>query len=67
MIAGDHGALAERRKYRVVYADPPWAFRNRSDKGIGRNPVAHYDCLDFPALAALPVADLADDDCILFL
>src|SRR5215470_2699055 len=56
-----------RRKYGVIYADPPWAFRNWSAKGTGRNAVSHYDCLDFPALASLPVADLAADDCALFL
>ena len=67
MIAGDPGPLAERRKYRVVYADPPWLFRNRSRKGEARNALAHYDCLDFPALAALPVPELAADDCVLFL
>ena len=67
MIAGDIGPLAERRKYRVVYADPPWLFRNRSRKGEARNALAHYDCLDFPALAALPVPELAADDCVLFL
>ena len=67
MIAGDPGPLAERRKYRVVYADPPWLFRNRSRKGEARNALAHYDCLDFPALAALPVPELAADDCVLLL
>ena len=67
MIAGDPGLFAGRRRYRAIYADPPWAFQNRSDKGTGRNAVSHYDCLDFPALARLPVADLADDDCALFL
>jgi N6-adenosine-specific RNA methylase IME4 len=55
------------RKYAAIYADPPWSFRNWSAKGTGRNPVSHYDCLDFAALAALPVADLAADDCALFL
>jgi len=30
-------------------------------------PFRHYDCLDFDALAALPVADLARDNCVLFL
>jgi N6-adenosine-specific RNA methylase IME4 len=29
--------------------------------------VSHYDCLDFAALSALPVAGLAADDCVLFL
>ena len=67
MIAGDPGPLSERRKYRVVYADPPWLFRNRSRKGEARNALAHYDCLDFPALAALPVPELAADDCVLLL
>jgi len=56
-----------RRKYGVIYADPPWAFRNWSAKGTGRNAISHYDCLDFAALASLPVMDLAADDCALFL
>jgi N6-adenosine-specific RNA methylase IME4 len=59
--------FSTRRKYGVIYADPPWSFRNWSAKGTGRNAVSHYDCLDFPSLAALPIADLAADDCALFL
>jgi N6-adenosine-specific RNA methylase IME4 len=55
------------RKYGVIYADPPWLFRTWSAKGTGRSAVSHYDCLDFPTLAALPVAQLAADDCVLFL
>lgn len=55
------------RRYGAIYADPPGSFRNWSAKGTGRNPVSHYDCLDFNALAALPVADLAADHCVLFL
>src|SRR5262245_17908542 len=57
----------KRRRYGVIYADPPWSFRNWSEKGTGRNPISHYDCLSLDALAALPVADLAADDCVLFL
>jgi hypothetical protein len=45
----------------------PQSFRNWSAKGTGRNAVSHYDCLDFDALAQLPVADVAADDCALFL
>jgi N6-adenosine-specific RNA methylase IME4 len=55
------------RRYRVIYADPPWSFRNWSARGTGRNAVSHYECLDFASLAALPVSDLAADDCALFL
>jgi len=59
--------FSKHRKYGVILADPPWSFRNWSAKGTGRNAVSHYDCLDFSALAALPVSDLAADDCALFL
>ena len=59
--------FSKRRKYGVIYADPPWSFRNWSAKGTGRNAISHYDCLDFTALAALPIADLAKDNCVLFL
>jgi N6-adenosine-specific RNA methylase IME4 len=59
--------FSTRRKYGVIYADPPWSFRNWSAKGTGRNAVSHYDCLDFPALTKLPVSNLAADDCALFL
>jgi N6-adenosine-specific RNA methylase IME4 len=59
--------FSKRRRYGVIYADPPWSFRNWSAKGTGRNAVSHYDCLDFKTLARLPVPDLAADDCALFL
>ena len=55
------------RRYGVIYADPPWSFRTWSRKGTGRSAVSHYDCLDYYALAALPVAQLAAPDCVLFL
>ena len=28
--------------YTVIYADPPWAFKVRSEKGKGRSAEAHY-------------------------
>ncbi|MEI9887733.1 MAG: MT-A70 family methyltransferase [Rhizomicrobium sp.] len=60
-------SFSKQRKYRAIYADPPWSFRNWSAKGTGRNAVSHYDCLDFDALTKLPVQDYAEDDCALFL
>ena len=57
----------KRRRYGVIYADPPWSFRNWSAKGTGRNAISHYDCLSFDALAALPVRDIAANNCVLFL
>src|SRR5262245_16415222 len=59
--------FVKQSKYRVIYADPPWSFRNWSAKGTGRNAISHYDCMDFEALAALPVSSIAADDSVLFL
>lgn len=53
--------------YRVIYADPPWTFATYSDKGKGRSPEQHYSCMSLPEIKALPIADLAHDDCCLFL
>jgi N6-adenosine-specific RNA methylase IME4 len=51
----------------VIYADPPWSFRTWSPKGTGRSAVSHYDCMDLKSIAALPVANLAADNCTLLL
>ena len=59
--------IAATRKYPVIYADPPWRFQNFSQKGEGRNAIAHYDCLNAEALANLPVADYAAADCTLLM
>ena len=41
------------KKYKVIYADPPWRFKNFSVKGEGRNAVSHYDCLTLPDLKSI--------------
>jgi N6-adenosine-specific RNA methylase IME4 len=55
------------RTYRVIYADPPWAFKTFSVKGHGRSAEAHYDCMSLDAIRALPVGDVADQDALLLL
>jgi N6-adenosine-specific RNA methylase IME4 len=57
----------ELSHYKVIYADPPWTFATYSKKGKGRSPEAHYDCMSFDAIKALPVADWAAPDSILLL
>ena len=51
-------------KYGVILADPPWDFRNFSAKGGEKNPVAHYACMDLPAIKELPVFHLARPDAV---
>jgi N6-adenosine-specific RNA methylase IME4 len=47
--------------------DPGIAFRIYSTKGEGRSPQKHYRYSPFEELAKLPVADIAAEDCFLFL
>ena len=60
-------ALRPSGGFDLIMADPPWYFANRSAAGEGRNPVAHYACMDLDAIAALPVETLAAPDCLLWL
>lgn len=53
--------------YGVVLADPPWQFMSRSPKGDGRSASQHYAVMKLPEIKALPVADVAARDAVLFL
>lgn len=57
------GGPAER--YQLIYADPPWSFENYSEKGEDRNAKSWYDCMEIEDIWALPVADIADENCML--
>lgn len=51
-------------KYNIIYADPPWKYHGGHIKGAGCN---HYPVMPIEEICALPVANLAADNCILFL
>ena len=55
------------KKYRIILADPPWAYRVWSKKGAGRSAESHYPTMGMDEIRVLPVGELADDDCLLFL
>lgn len=55
------------RRWRVIYADPPWRFDNRSELGEERNANQHYDTMPLEDVMALPVRDIAEDDAVLFM
>ena len=52
------------KKYTVLYADPPWRYRNKPN---GRSPESHYPTMKTEDICALPVQQLAAEDCALFL
>lgn len=54
--------------YSVILADPPWPFRVwEKGTGSGRSAASHYPTMDLDQICALPIADLAADNCALFL
>lgn len=54
-------------RYAVILADPPWYFKNFSEKGEEKNPVAHYNCMSIDDIKALPVSGLAAPDAALIM
>lgn len=67
-IAAKNAALpVGERKYSVIYADPPWSFDVWSGAGKDRAAENHYPTMSQSDIEALPVADLAADDCALFM
>jgi Transcriptional activator, adenine-specific DNA methyltransferase len=54
------------KKYSIIYADPPWAYRTYSKKGQGRSAESHYPTMCIEDIKALPVGELAAKDCALF-
>ena len=55
------------KKYKIIYADPPWQYRVYSKKGQGKSAENHYHTMNIKDRMALPVDKIADKECILFL
>lgn len=53
----------EANSFELIVADPPWHFKAGGDRGANR----HYRVMSIVDIAALPVGDLAADDCLLWL
>lgn len=67
VLAGIQCSLPDK-KYGVIYADPEWRFEPYSrDTGMEKSPDNHYPTSGTDAICARPIADIAADDCVLFL
>ncbi len=58
-----------KNHFGAILADPPWGFKVWSGpekKVASRGTVAPYQTMEMDALRALPVADLAAENCVLF-
>jgi len=52
------------KKYNIIYADPPWSYKG---KMMNSSITDHYSVLTIEQIIKLPVKDIADDNCILFM
>lgn len=54
------------RKYEIIYADPPWSYRDKINPG-NRGAAFKYSTMSDREICQLPVGDLAAENCFLFL
>ena len=59
-------------KYQIIYADPPWDYKGQKQHGGkgshetgGAN--SHYSTMKLSEIKQLPIDNIADEDCLLFL
>lgn len=51
-------------KYQIIYADPPWKYRNDKGMGVAEN---HYKTMTTEEICSLPVEQVIDKNTVLFL
>lgn len=52
------------QKYNIIYADPPWQYKDKTCDGCAE---AHYKTMPIQDICHLRVQDICEKDCILFL
>lgn len=63
LLSFSHG-----RKFRTILADPPWQFQNRTGKMAPEHKrLNRYSTMQLEEITALPVSEVADEPCHLYL
>ena len=55
-----------KKKFKIIYADPPWSYKDKALAG-NRGACCKYPVMNIEDIKNLPVKDIEDDDCVLFL
>ena len=54
--------------FKIIYADPPWSFNNKNTGGsMVSGADAYYQTMSFKDICNLPINELADENCVLFM
>lgn len=54
------------KKYKIIYADPAWTYQDKALAG-NRGACCKYPVMSIEELKKIPIAEMADVDCALFL
>ena len=61
-------SFTQGKKYKTIYADPPWQFQNRTGKVAPEHKrLNRYETLQIDDIKKIPVADVAEEKCHLYL
>ncbi len=66
-ISAGNAPLDTSRRYPIIYADPPWRYERPAMGGTARSIENHYPTMSLDEICALPVSEIAADDCLLYL
>lgn len=57
------------KKYQIIYADPPWSYRDKRNKHprLCGGALVHYKTMGIKEIKTLPIQNITDDNCMLFL
>ena len=56
----------DSKKYKIIYADPPWNYKDKS-KSHGGGAESHYNCMSLKAICSLNVRELSDTNSVLLM
>lgn len=61
-------ARTGKKKYQIVYADPAWSFNNKNTGGsMISGASAKYSTMTVDDICRLPIPEIADENCVLFM
>jgi len=66
MVESDRGnrmIFFPDKKYKIIYADPPWSYQPMMNSSA----TDHYSTMTIEDICSLPIKDIADKDCVLFM
>lgn len=66
-ISKGNAPLLTPRRYPIILADPPWRYEQPPMGDTNRSIENHYPTMSLDEICALPVSQIAAEDCLLFL